>query len=235
MKNFIKKKYPQIYKILVNFGERFMSFSRKSYSQFGEDLVLSTFLNSDGIKKGFYVDVGAYKPKKYSNTYFYYKAGWSGINLDARPGSMKNFQKERKRDINLEIGISKEEKDIDFYIFNEPAFNTFSKELADSRIVNKIAFDRNIKITTKRLGTVLDKYMSKDQKINFLSIDVEGFDFEVLESNDWNKYIPNYILIEMHYFNMEYLKESAIYRFLINKGYKLVSVVYITLIFKYEK
>lgn len=57
---------------------------------------------------------------------------------------------------------------------------------------------------------------------------------EVLESNDWNKYKPNYIVIEMHNANIEEIKESNIYKFLISKKYKLISIVYITLIFKHE-
>lgn len=55
-------------------------------------------------KIGFYVDVGAHHPMRFSNTYFFYRMGWSGINIDAMPGSMKEFKKYRRRDINLELG-----------------------------------------------------------------------------------------------------------------------------------
>lgn len=231
MKQFIKK-FPLIYKILVNIKKGSVGFYRKSYSQFGEDIVLSTFFDMDKIKNGFYVDVGAYQPKKFSNTYFYYKKGWSGINIDAKPGSMELFRKQRPRDINLEIGISKEEKKLDFYIFKESAYNTFSKELADSCIKKGILFDKKAEVNTLRIESVLDKYLSKNKKIDFISIDVEGLDFEVLESNNWDKYKPRYILAEMHNFDIENIKESFIYKFLVDKGYKLVSVSYITLIFQ---
>lgn len=234
MKQFIKIKFPSIYKILVNIKNNFFGFYRKSYSQFGEDLVLSTFLDNDEIKNGFYIDVGAYQPKRFSNTYFYYKKDWSGINIDAKPGSMKLFKKQRSRDINLEVGISKEENKLDFYIFNESAYNTFYKELADSCIQNGILFDKKVEVNTLRLESILNKYLPENKKIDFISIDVEGFDLEVLESNNWDKYKSSYILAEMHDVDIANIKESDIYKFLINKGYKLVSVVYITLIFKYE-
>ena len=54
---------------------------------------------------GFFIDVGAHHPKRLSNTYYFYKRGWRGVNIDAMPGSMREFSKFRKRDINLEIPI----------------------------------------------------------------------------------------------------------------------------------
>src|SRR6186713_1276577 len=70
-----------------------------SYSQEGEDLILKRFFSEKS--GGFYVDVGAHHPKRFSNTYMFYKEGWSGINIDAMPGSMKLFNKVRSKDINL--------------------------------------------------------------------------------------------------------------------------------------
>ncbi|MFA6797554.1 MAG: FkbM family methyltransferase [Candidatus Paceibacterota bacterium] len=231
IKSLIKKNFPKLSGYLINIKKNFNNFSRKSYSQFGEDLVLATFVNK---KDGFYIDVGAYHPFKFSNTYYYYKKGWSGINIDAKPGSMGIFNKKRKKDINIEVGISKNEENLDFYIFKESAYNTLSEKLANSYINQGIDFDKKVTIKTTKLSSVLDKYLPQDKKIDFISIDAEGFDMEVLESNDWNKYKPNYIVIEMHNANIEEIKESNIYKFLISKKYKLISIVYITLIFKHE-
>ena len=66
---------------------------RHSYSQEGEDLVLRKIFKKQD--KGFYVDVGAHHPKRFSNTFLLYKKGWNGINIDATPGSMKLFNKFR--------------------------------------------------------------------------------------------------------------------------------------------
>ena len=97
------------------------------YSQNGEDLIINRFLNNK--KKGFFVDVGAHHPIRFSNTFLFYKKGWSGINIDAMPGSMKYFNKYRPRDINIEMGVGIKKNRSIFYQFNEPALNTFdSKE-----------------------------------------------------------------------------------------------------------
>lgn len=78
-------------------------FHIKSYSQEGEDMILHRIFERQC--KGFYVDIGAHHPFRFSNTYLFYKRGWSGINIDAMPGSMNIFNKFRNRDINLEYGI----------------------------------------------------------------------------------------------------------------------------------
>jgi hypothetical protein len=75
--------------------------------------------------KGFYIDVGAHHPFRFSNTALFYKKGWQGINIEPDPSLIKNFNKYRTRDINLNFGVANEEKDLNFFIFNEPAFNTF--------------------------------------------------------------------------------------------------------------
>lgn len=79
----------------------------------------------ENVENGFYVDVGAHHPKRFSNTFYFYKKGWSGINIDAMPGSMSLFNKIRPRDINIEAAVSNEKEEVIFYIFNEVALNTF--------------------------------------------------------------------------------------------------------------
>ncbi len=228
----IKKYIYLLYKLVIKIKNHYSKFSRKSYSQFGEDLVLSTFVNT--TKRGFYLDIGAYHPFKFSNTYFYYKKGWSGINIDAKPGSMAIFKKKRNRDINLEIGIFDDEKELNFYVFKESAYNTFSKDLADSYTNQGLQYDKTVIVKTRRIENVLDQYLPDNKKIDFMSVDVEGLELIVLESNNWDKYHPSYILVEMHNVNIDNVQKSEIFRFLVKKNYKLVSVVFITLIFKYE-
>ena len=76
----------------------------RSWSQEGEDMILHRIFG--GKKSGFYVDVGAHHPKRFSNTYFFYCHGWRGINIDAMPGRMKLFNQWRPKDINLEMGVA---------------------------------------------------------------------------------------------------------------------------------
>ena len=70
-------------------------------------MLLRHLLGSDKMD-GFYVDVGAFHPTLFSNTYFFYLNGWRGLNIEARPGSKQLFDKLRPKDINVEIGVSRE-------------------------------------------------------------------------------------------------------------------------------
>src|SRR5690348_16491596 len=102
-----------------------------SYSQDGEDVVLRRLL--EGRKNGFYVDVGAHHPRRFSNTFYFYRRGWRGINIDANPDAIKLFRRERASDINLCVGIGELTGNLSFHFFNEPALNTFDAALAAER------------------------------------------------------------------------------------------------------
>jgi len=68
------------------------------YSQGAEDIILASIFGNR--EKGFWVDVGAHHPQRFSNTYLFSLKGWTGINIDALPGSMAIFKKMRPNDIN---------------------------------------------------------------------------------------------------------------------------------------
>ncbi len=205
-------------------------FSTRIYSQEGEDLILKEFLSN--VQKGFYVDIGAHHPIRFSNTYMFYKMGWSGINIDAMPNSMKAFKRKRPRDINLEMGVSDKKGVLTYYMFDEPALNSFSKELSEERDREsdfKIVDKKRVK--TYPLSYILEKYLPKNKGIDFMSIDVEGLDLMVLKSNDWDRYIPRYILIECIGEDIEDIQREDIYTFLKEKGYTIVGKTYRTLVF----
>jgi FkbM family methyltransferase len=233
MKYKIKRLLPNVLlRLLISIKKRWMDgFARKSYSQEGEDLVLMRLLK--GKSHGFYVDVGAHHPYRFSNTYFFYKKGWRGINIDAMPGSMKLFNTKRPRDINIEIPISSKEETLTYYQFNEPALNGFSKEISESRDASKKynIIEKKL-IKTETLNSVLEKYLPTDQEIDFLSIDVEGLDFEVLRSIELKKYKPSFIIIEDLGFSLLDLNASKIYCHLLEQGYVIVAKCFNSLIFQ---
>lgn len=169
--------------------------ARASYAQEGEDLVLDRLVSS--IKTGFYVEVGSHHPFRFSNTYLFYRRGWKGICIDPLPNSKTLFNKWRPRDLALEIGVSATPSTMKYYLFNEPALNTFDPLLAKERDGLRDYKITGIKeVQTLPLSTIMGTYLPENQIIDFLSIDVEGLDLQVLQSNDWHKYRPNFVVAE---------------------------------------
>lgn len=208
--------------------------ARVSYSQEGEDMILRRIF--EHRQTGYYVDVGAHHPKRFSNTYGFYRRGWKGINIDAMPGSMRKFRTWRPHDINLEIPIGSTGAARTYYVFNETALNGFDRILSEQRDAKDNAYkivDR-IPLRTRSLASVLDEFLPPDTGIDFLSIDVEGLDLEVLMSNDWKRYRPTVVLVEALGSRLSEVSSSATARLLLKQGYGLYAKAVNTVIFKLE-
>jgi FkbM family methyltransferase len=216
----------------MSFRDYFPYFSRRSsYAQHGEDIILMSHL--ENISNGFFVDVGAHHPFRFSNTYLFYRRGWRGINIDPKPGTKKFFDTLRPGDINLETGIAEKEGLLTYYMFDEPALNSFSKELSDERDQQtsyKIIGTKEIPV--QRLDKVLHDYLPAGKTIDFLTVDVEGLDVEVLCSNDWEKFRPTLIVAEDMDLNLNNLRNSPVCDLLLSKDYDLVGKTLTSLIFK---
>lgn len=217
---------------IININNNYFDgYALKSYSQEGEDMILRRLFEKQS--SGFYVDVGAHHPKRFSNTYFFYRKEWSGINIDAMPGSMKLFNKFRPNDINIEIPVSDKKQVLTYYAFNEPALNGFSKDLSEERerADNNyhIIFKKDIETST--LTEVLDNHLPKNKEIDFLSIDVEGLDFMVLKSNDFAKYSPKVILIEILGSALNEIADDEITKYLRQYNYSVYAKAVNTVIF----
>lgn len=224
---------------LVPFKHRFIAtdiknrlwrgFREVHYSQNGEDIIVSKIFSER--RKGFYVDVGAHHPKRYSNTCLLYKKGWSGINIDPNPITIRLFNKYREDDVNLQCAVSGEKKEIDYYNFSDPAVNTFSEEAAKELSEKKWIRLLDVKkVDTFPLRGLLEQYVPIGTKIDLLNIDTEGLDVEVLRSNDWDKFKPRVIIVEDHSFLPDDPSQSEVYDFL-SGDYKLHSFMNFSLIF----
>lgn len=190
------------------------------YSQGGEDaivwLIFSSILR---IQKGFYVDVGAYHPFSHSNTYLLYKAGWRGMNIDPRYGMKKLFDLYRPEDINVEAGIAEENTELDYFILDEDStMNSFSKDNL-KRIGQIQNITRTVKVPVYRLDYLMSQHQTID-KIDYLNIDAEGFEMEILRTVDFDKHTPSLISIEQN--NTLTLKDvfgSQVCEFMATKNY----------------
>jgi len=198
------------------------NFQLISYSQEGEDLIANSLLDEQAL--GFYVDVGAHHPYRFSNTAFFYKKGWSGINIDPLPGVKAIFDQHRPRDVNLEIGISNLPQTLTYHMFKEPAYNGFCSVLAQERIEQGLESIGTKLVECATLGRVLNEHMPAGQNIDFLSIDAEGLDFAVLQSSDWEKYKPRLVIIEiLGAESVETIIDSDIYAYLKARDYSLAA------------
>lgn len=209
----------------------FDGYALKSYSQEGEDMILRRLFEKQ--KTGFYVDVGAHHPKRFSNTFFFYKKGWRGINIDAMPNSMRLFDKIRPRDINLEIPVSDKKQKLIYYMFNEPALNGFSTDLTEKRDGKdnyKVIAEKELETST--LKEIFEQYLPHSQEIDFLSIDVEGLDLQVLKSNDWGRFRPKFVLVEILGSSISKITDSEEYKFLSGFEYEIFAKTVNTILFQ---
>ncbi len=191
------------------------------YSQEGEDVLIDRILSPD--KVGFFVDIGAHHPIRFSNTYALYRKGWRGINVDATPGSMEMFKSLRPEDINVECAVSNGDTPMTFYMFEERALNTFDPSLAQEYIESGCALDRTIEIKPRSLSSILKAHLPTEKHIDLLSIDVEGKELAVLHSNDWHLYGPDLIILEVLATPFTSLHLHPTVSFLADKGYEPVS------------
>jgi len=198
---------------------------RYYYSQFGEDAVLRELVGKK--KNGIYIDVGCYHPRKFSNTYFLNKSGWSGINIDLEEDKIYLFKLLRPSDHNVVAAVSDLNTKVSIYKDREYSLGT---TIEPNMIRNNIKF-KTEQVHTQTLNSIIVKSKYSDKEIDLLSIDAEGHDFNVLRSIDLNKYKPKIIVIEDQSKDIEDIISRDLYRYLRANNYKLVSWVHLSLIF----
>lgn len=197
------------------------------FGQSAEDAFLLRFFYQK--KSGFYVDIGAYSPTRYSNTFLlHHLYGWRGLNVDASADVINEFEASRSDDINVCAAVGKP-ADRTYYRFSSSARNTLSKDNVtrqEARGDTKLVAEE--RVTVLPLSELLDNHLPPNQPIDFLDIDVEGLEMEVLESVDWAKYRPRLILVEDYAVGEGKVFDSKLYKFMTSMNYRLVSHHYDT-------
>jgi FkbM family methyltransferase len=206
-------------------------FVNLAYSQDGEDMVLRRLFERQTL--GFYVDVGAHHPFRFSNTCFFHRKGWRGINIDPNPDAIAAFRSARRSDINICVGVSDVAGQLTFHLFSEPALNTFDGDLASERAaIPGYRLLEKKTIAVKRLDKLLDEHLPAGQSIDFLSVDVEGLDLAVLRSNDWRRFRPAILLVEAHERTVAGAEKDPIHVYATTQGYQLIAKTLNTLIYE---
>jgi FkbM family methyltransferase len=193
--------------------EQLLKTLRRSKSQLGQDLFVLSEM--DFKTNGYFVDFGATNGVDLSNSYLLEKEfGWNGI--VAEPA--RRWHKELKNNRNCHIETSCVWRDSNATLtFNETRLGEFStidsySSSDDSNQLRKNGKKYNV--STISLVDLLDKYDAPG-KIDYLSIDTEGSEFEILKNFDFNKYQFAVITCE-HNFALE---RESIFSLLTQNGY----------------
>jgi hypothetical protein len=182
----------------------------KSFSQCGEDLAAINILMQLGHEGPVhYVDIGCFHPIQYSNTYFYYLRGGSGLVVDMNESHRAEFQRLRPRDKFISELISDTTQKMRVRSKGSPTDSIISRES------NEIGEFRQ----PRSLSFILDEFWPKNERISLLDIDCEGHDLEVLRSNNWDKYRPKVIILE----DFLYDEFSPIKNFMMHVNYKVIA------------
>lgn len=195
-----------------------LGWTRLSWSQEGEDMILSRLFENQ--ENGFYLDIGAHHPFRFSNSFLFYKKGWKGIAIDPLPGTKRLFMKHRPRDITIEMGIGTREEILSYYMFSEPALNSFDKQYADEMLaLGRHKLLKVMEMECRPLSKVLDEYLPDNCMIDFMSVDAEARDLDVLTSNCWKKYRPRVIVAECLNSSLHHLATDPVAAYLQTVGY----------------
>jgi len=207
-------------------------YQRNSYSQAGEDVVVDFLLRGVGLLKPSYLELGVFYPDVASNTYKFYLRGARGVLVEADRTQLKRIIDLRPEDKVLNVGVGKDNGHADFYVFNIGGLNTFSKAEAEQRTLNKKYWVTEIiEVPIKNINDIISENF--DKYPDFLSIDIEGYDLEVLKTLDYSNYPIPIICAETCTFSENHIKskDNSIAEFLSTKGYFIYADTYINTIF----
>jgi FkbM family methyltransferase len=172
------------------------------------------------------VDVGAYDPTELSNTRHFYDRGWSGIDIEPIPERAERFRADRPRDVTLNVGVAGSRGTLTFYEMDPPTLSTFRREEAERCATfpgHRIARTHTIPVLPLR--DILEEHAG-EKPIDFLSIDTEGLEDEVIRSNDWERFRPVALLVEYRVYHPQGLEGSSPRTwepFLLERGYRFAS------------
>ncbi len=168
---------------------------KRSYSQCGEDLLVSFVLDTLDIRRPRYLDLGAHHPYYLSNTYLFYRRGARGVNVEADPRLAARLRRARPRDVTLNVGVGPEAGVLEFYVLSVPTLSTFSSEEA-KRYSEQFGYriERTLEVPVHTFGQLVESHF--DAVPEFVSLDVEGLDLPILRSIDLARHRPLVFCVE---------------------------------------
>ena len=208
--------------------------AKHSYSQAGEDLIVDFIVKAMRIDRVTYLDIGAHHPILFSNTYLLYKLGYRGVLVEPDPDLSAAIKRVRPEDVCVEAGVGLEAAAASkFYLMSTRTLNTFSETEANRyRAMGSHRIEKVLDIPMITLDQILTERFSEAAP-SFISIDVEGLDFEVLSTLNFNKHRPAIVCIETLRYSetREESKDERIAEAMNGNGYFAFADTYINTIF----
>ena len=171
-------------------------FGGVTHAQHGDDIIIRAVFDNLGIDNPSYLDIGAHHPTNISNTKLFYDAGSRGINVEANPNLFSQFMIDRPYDVNLNFGVGKESGFIPFYMVdNYSGRNSFDFETVNAFVQDYPEF--SIKQVVDLPVMTVAQILSNRTIPDFLTIDVEGLDYDILKSIDYERYPFKVICVEV--------------------------------------
>ena len=204
-----------------------------TYSQAGEDAIVHFLFTGKKVFNITYLELGVCLPDEGNNTYFFYKNGSRGVCVEADETLIKRIIDTRPEDkvLNVGVGIT-DETTADFYIFNEPSLNTFSKEEAEFREKHgSYKIQKVAKVQLKTINKLIEEnFVTYPQ---FISIDLEGLDLKVLQTLDFKRFPIPVICVETCTYSENHIKpkDNIIVDFMLCQNYFAYADTYINTIF----
>lgn len=207
------------------------------FSQYSEDALIRKLFPRKKLS-GTYLDLGAYHPFKFSNTAFFWLKGWRGINVDANAKTIALFNKVRSHDKNIHTAMISQAK----YLAGarDIAYMSPKDKSHDGGLANmgtcdtELAGERDYSRAT-RVPAISVVQLLKDldlKELDYLNVDIEGFDETIISDFDFSVLKPIVISIENYATDVKQVLESAISETLFNQGYQLKYIVGVTSIYQ---
>jgi FkbM family methyltransferase len=194
-----------------------------SYSMQGEDLLLRSMMKGKlrNGKLGFYADLGSHDCRYGSNSYLFYRYGWRGVCVDPNPKFADHYAKIRPRDtfVNAAVGMAGE----GYFVRAESEPSSYVVRAGENPGSSQ---DGATQLTFLPLEELFDRHVPPGVEIDFMNMDIEGGELSALQSNNWSRYRPDIIVIEVNTIDAENLWSSDVLRFLREFKYRVVGVVF---------
>jgi FkbM family methyltransferase len=164
-----------------------------SYAQNAEDIVLWRALGRRD-SPGTYVDIGANHPTGDSVTRLFYERGWRGVNVEPQPVLHRALVEERPEDVNLNVGVSDARGTLVLHLVpGADGLSTMNPDLLNMYREQGRGIE-DIEVPVVTLSEIVGEHVHGD--VDFLKVDVEGHEREVLLGADWSAFRPRVIVIE---------------------------------------